>query len=60
MREIKEYPTPWYYEAAENWITRRTDPEGGEIWCVFKQEPEPDEVEWLLEKLNEYEEEHGT
>ncbi len=60
-KRAQTYPTPWRYNEDENWIERDLDDGGlddgyGEIWCEFKEHP-PTELEWLLEVLNEAEEE---
>lgn len=50
-----EYPGPWQYDE-DNWaIHRYTDPDGGEIWCVFEDPPADGWLDWLLKKLNEEE-----
>ncbi len=52
---MKEYPTKWEFVDEQNWIHRYRDDGEGEIWCEFVpgMQPEDDEIEWLLEKLNE-------
>lgn len=37
------FPTPWVYDEDNRWVTRATDPEGGEIAMEFAPDGVPDE-----------------
>ena len=48
------YPTPWYFDPANLWITRDTEEDFGEIAMAFAVEniPDDDVMELILTALN--------
>ena len=55
MSDPDEYPGPWAYDEETQWVHRYISEGNGIIWCEFKVPPDPDELEWLIESMNEAE-----